>query len=613
MKQVCGWIRATCDNSAFSLLPGEDQAWKTFVEEVHSNGATEWTKWLSGKTAEAAFDLLVSAFSHLEYNGATPSRLDQLFRDNFQESQSYPLFHIYESNRYKSWIKAKSVDLHAETPKVQCHKTAEGNTELPVEEAGFLNLKQDQEDAIQPLFKDFLDPFFIGQNRQRDEATMLDQYDSQSKSAGFTGLALPIYDRWEADGPLGAFVGWLFLAFEEHSDSGSFFDKFLGKNVEGHLYREILRANLNDYADSLAEHVLDEELAAYSPTTGETPLDYFIRRFHHVEGWIAKGADCDALPTNHFFKYEPEQASILIRLDANTCIRLTPKFDTVRPRVPDPDELSETSRTYFLRVATWARTLWEDLHHIHAQYKAGQLEGRMRVSHSIPYTISIHLNKLRSVADAIEHLRQSVESFPITSYGELPPDIRSFRYPVELYSLAVENAVLHPPDSDSFRRLMPVIDWIDKSITSSGLTDSSIQQLADSISRPLAKISLQRADIVRNPSAPLRVTGALPTIVLGFESLFEGRIFISVVIEFLREAFHHCGGLAPLVTVELCSQSKPSVFVRNTCCEDADPRRLGGGNQSAILSKLAAHLPGWLILEPEMADGKWHREIRKRV
>ncbi|MCG3148946.1 MAG: hypothetical protein PCFJNLEI_02398 [Verrucomicrobiae bacterium] len=599
-SDVFGWIQwFSQDVSVIGLERGTKDEWKALVSHVEREKADRWSAWdQRGQSKEQAFEHIASVFSHLRYSGLTPGKLDALSSvssagDN--GGPQYPLFFITGSTRgdetKKASITGKAADLHGSAWATQFSETE-------IDEISFAEGPESgKQSGSRNLYLRFLDPFFLGADKPSD--------------ASFHGLALPLYDRWEAGGPMGAFVGWVFIYSEKNTNlHKQLFETLLSKTPLGHSWREVLRANFNDYAESLAEHVIDEEITAYNPAKVLDPSGYFRWRFKFIEGWTVEDAKCEGLTQGEFFAHtigEDGFGRLCVRLDDDSAryVLLKQKFDTKIPKT-DGD-------TYYERIATWARSFWQDLNHIYNQYKAGQLEGRMRVSHSIPYTISIHLNKLRSVSDAIEQLRQSSAPFPIISFGDIPPEIRSFRYPVELYSLAVENALLHPPDSDSFRRLMPVIDWIDEAITESGLTESLVRRIADSIARPLAKISLQRADVVRDPSAPLNVIGVLPVLTLGFESHFEGRVFIAVVIEFLREAFHHCSGPSPLVEVTLSSQDVPSLCVTNTCVEEADPARLGGGNQSAMLDRFASHLPTWQIVHPKSANGRWTREIRKRV
>ena len=624
---VCKWITTFCDTGrSNSLIAGTEADWRTLV--AYADGEAAWRAWENPQTADMAFENIVSTFSRLNYAGLTPSKLDEYLPspDVFKNGNRYPVFFIDESdaNPADPWIKMESADIYL--GQQSCIRIfREDGKENDADDRRKLFLKQtvffasdrqpDSAKVVARLFSGFLDPFFRGQDHIDGEV----RSGSSSEVGSFRGLALPLFDRWEFNGPLGAFVGWVFLFCDKQEDCKAIFRRLISGRcsrpklpddcpTDRDVCREILRANLNDYAESLAEYILDEEIRRYDPARSE-PAKYFSRIFHHVEGWKVKNMGRTPLAEEQHVQHEnvadgDKCLSFLhVRLDNRVCVTLQQKEDTILPTLRH----GPSEREYYERVAHWASGFWGDLSQIHTQY----LRGRTRVSHSIPYTITIHLNKLKELHDAVQTLL--AVPFPLTTPDQIPAAVRYFRYPVELYSLAIENALLYPLDQEDFRRWVPVIDWIDDAVDRDGLTPSFVTQLADKIARPLARISLQRSNVMRQPDAPLQVSGAIPRASLDFSTPFEGRILIAALIELLREAIHHCRGETPAVTVELIAGASPLVTVANTCTATEVPTLIVSGNQSAILDRFQSCLPRWLITPADCSNGVWLRTIRKKT
>jgi hypothetical protein len=369
-QSVWGWIHTLCKGT--KLNPHKEIDWKAFVKEVHHDGDAEWIRWQQNQAPRDAFELLVAAFSHLEYAGATPGELDRHLppRDEFELHHCYPVFNIPKSSRKPLYIWAESIDICDKTATLRVYRNSKGERDLPVSDASFFELDEATQASISNLFFDFLDPFFSGQNVPRTQVEL-----NASNPSGFTGIALPLYDRWESNGLVGAFVGWIFIHFTEPDDREFFFKTVGAGDENARLFREILRANLNDFADALAEHVFNEELSAYSPATAGTPIQYFTKRFHHIDGWIAKHAPSSELPEGQFFMptYDDQGRvlSLLVRLDKSTSVFLEPKNDTLRPVVQEAKELTTQARNYFDRITNWARSFWKDLGHLFSENQAG--------------------------------------------------------------------------------------------------------------------------------------------------------------------------------------------------------------------------------------------------
>jgi len=587
-RSVVDWINAFCRENDISPPASED--WRQLVEHVGgSQDAARWREWNQPQRKEEAFEKLASIFSRVNYTGVTPGRLDDLIEglDLPEIGSSYPVFHIVDSRRGENaWIRVACTDLLATEP-----PSAPGET-YQLAGFSFYDAPDDPNEVLQRLFRNFLDPFFAG-------GTMRSSEEDGEESSGFTGVALPLFQRWEK-GPTGAFVGWVFLSFRAPENRSAFLKSLKGNSENSPRHSEVLRALLNSYASSLSEHIAEEEVRGYEPSNTD-PKEFLRARFHHIEGWTIEYVESDALEDEDYYQLPDVSKKLSIRLGTHreVCATLTPKSDTILP-----DRCAGAPDCYYYCVANRARTFFEDLSHLHSEY----LAGRMRVSHSIPYTISVHLNRLKQLSEAI---RKMNEAYPSSAWKDVPDVIRRFRYPVELYSLAIENALLQKPDGKAFRSLVPVVAWIDDILDNTGLCESTICLLADQMARPLAQISLNRADEPRvTSSLPLKVSGSIESHKLKSRHPFGGRILVAALIELLREAFHHCVGTPPIVYVTLNGGAELSINVTNTCNVESVPAWLKAGNQSAILTQFASHLSSWKIEPPVCENGVWSRTIR---
>ncbi|HPA16157.1 MAG TPA: hypothetical protein PLU30_00320 [Verrucomicrobiae bacterium] len=378
-RSLYEWIRDAANLLQFKAAFSSERLRLVFNHLLPTAKAYNLHSWEQRLNAKDAFERLVDAYSHLEYAGGTPSVLDRRLSEFLHDNPGcFPFFHIYESNLDPPWIKAKRFTACDPSPTdlsriEDFEDIVDGDihtipaSDFDVEVADFYgelagDLKQ---------FFSLCDRFFRRPKAAADAAT------------SFKGIVLPLYDRWERNGLIGAFLGWLFIQVDRPDIRNAFVEK-LTVNASSHLYREILRANLNDFADSISEHTMDEELAGFVDATENTPVDYFIERFHHIDGWIAAAAPFSLpVPERRFFwtdsngmllsSTNPIPATewrLSIRLDDENTILLTPKFDSILPELETPD-----AESYGLRVTSWAKTFWDGLKHLEQQRRSGLREG----------------------------------------------------------------------------------------------------------------------------------------------------------------------------------------------------------------------------------------------
>jgi hypothetical protein len=330
--------------------------------------------WEEKLDADRAFECLVDAYSHLEYAGFTPSVFDRRLSDFLCEKPGcFPLFHVYESELNPPWIKANRFTTCDPSPTaLACIEHLEAITGGDIYRIPASDFAVEVVDSYDELAADLKQFFLLCDSIFRRPKVV-------DSPMSFVGIVLPLYDRWERNGLVGAFLGWLFIQVDLLEIRNDFVKK-LTANDSSHLYSEILRANLNDFADSVSEHIINEELAGFVDAKTKAPLDYFIERFHHIDGWTAEVA---LLPIPmldaHFCWTDPKGMKmskniptqhLIIRLDDETTILLTQKFDTLLPS-PDTPE----AETYGIRITSWAKTFWIGLNHLEQQRRSGLREG----------------------------------------------------------------------------------------------------------------------------------------------------------------------------------------------------------------------------------------------
>jgi hypothetical protein len=452
---VYAWIKSACNAPDYALNSGTKPEWECFVREVQ--GEKAWRRWWDENlTADKAFDLLISAFSHLEYAGATPSAVDFRVPDvvEFQKGAFYPIYHIPQSNLKPTWIKLESVNayqgsesftkcrlLPSETP-----IDPEDKLKIPAGDTSFLNLTEDANRKIKALFDGFLDPFFSGQKTPR----------TSEDGTSFTGVALPLFDRWESTGPVGAFLGWIFMPFDTPELRKQFFNFFQdGSSLP--LYREILRANLNDYSDSLAEHVLDEELKNYDPSLDGNPLNYFRKQFHHIEGWIVEGDKGGGIEQHKYYRRELtlmenhslSLSTLHIRLgdERDPIVILRPKWDTITPQCGEIETPFE--RDYYLRVVGWARSFWNGLNHIFEEHRHGLQVGQSVAFHDYSKDLNALDWQVRHYADEVMAVKKEITGLIASLQGTtLTQEISA-----ALTAMNIQSQRLGSPDFDFLLRL----------------------------------------------------------------------------------------------------------------------------------------------------------------
>lgn len=356
---------------------------------------------------------------------------------------------------------------------------------------------------------------------------------------------------------------------------------------------------------------------------GDTPETFMKRNFHHSCGWTCNTVEEGNM--EEYFQWGEQRETGKSRLMVNLTRRLetiVPYNDLSKIAYLSPNSLclepsgGKERDSYRASVAENARHFYNRCLAIAEQRKKAELAGRVSVSHSLQFAVSVQLEKMQGVADAIHSLRSSQESFPISSFAQLPDELRRFHYPVELYSTAVLNALEQDSGSHGFARLIPVVDWMDEAIEIDGFKESFIRKLANDVARPLARISLRRRGHNREPLGELNIQGCLPQSELSMEAshenaVLEGRILIAAIAEGLREAYHHCGGNNPRVTVTLQSGNDTHIRISNTFLPASNDASLTNGNQGQAFSRFQRHLPSWIIARPHQGDGNWIREFTR--
>lgn len=300
-------------------------------------------------TAEDAFECLVEAYSHQKYTGGTPLVLDT----EILNAGAAPIFFIPWSQTHNDDGTPDPLIIlqSLESADVHWHDHNEGKKiKADLFDLATASALDEQQKDVARRFFTFTDAFFRD-TRQR-----------HGVEKSFHGLVFPLYDRWEAANPLGGFLGWVFLHIPGTPLRQHVADCLCHNDAKTRLlYREVLRANLNDFADSVSEHLMDEELESFA-VGSRHPMEFFRLRFHHIEGWIGGKELADLPEKQEFHRFTNKQ--LTVRLDGKTCVTLTPKWDSAIPSIIPND--------YLLRIALWARTLWESLHQLVEQRNVGR-------------------------------------------------------------------------------------------------------------------------------------------------------------------------------------------------------------------------------------------------
>ena len=207
-----------------------------------------------------------------------------------------------------------------------------------------------------------------------------------------------------------------------------------------------------DYLSGETEWALERPWHA-----NDTAILFMKRNFIHSCGWDCK--EITPIEQDCYFKSEEDSRLRLVNLTRQIprgsgggkrqalIATLAPNSLCILP------EEESVRNTYLGSLVEHARYFYERCLYIQETKQAG----RVSVSHSLQFAVSVQLQKMQGVADAIHSLRSSTESFPISSFAQLPDELRRFHYPVELYSTAVLNALEQESGSNGFARLIPCL------------------------------------------------------------------------------------------------------------------------------------------------------------
>lgn len=415
-KSLYEWIENAANYLNFKVEFSSSRLRSVFNHLLPVAKSYTANSWEEKLVADRAFERLVDAYSHLEYAGFTPSVFDRRLSVFLHEKPGcFPFFHVYESEINPPWVKANRFNTCDPSPTVlACIEHLETVTGADIYKIPASDFAVEVVDAYDELATD-LKQFFL----------LCDSLFRRPKAVGsatsFVGIVLPLYDRWERNGLVGAFLGWLFIQVDRPEIRNDFAEK-LTANPSAHLYREILRANLNDFADSISEHTMDEELAGFVNSTATTPVDYFNERFHHIDGWVATGASFSHPVPERRFCWTDSKGLLLsttnpppaterrlsIRLGDENTILLTPKFDTILPQLETPD-----AESYGLRITSWAKTFWDGLQRLATERIEGQADEKELISHEVKHIVGALRYNWLMEPDA--ELRAELERF----YGRL--------------------------------------------------------------------------------------------------------------------------------------------------------------------------------------------------
>ena len=269
-----------------------------------------------------------------------------------------------------------------------------------------------------------------------------------------------------------------------------------------------------------------------------------------------------------------------------------------------------------------------------------QIEDKARtgISHSLPYAVSIIMDRLLALEKSIEIFRKDHNT---KIFDLLPPEIKKFKVSVELYQTAVQAALLSRGVSEeAFCKSIPHIGWIEKPILDpgKGITPELLRDLAEKIAFRLARFRLEyeseEIEMGPNPDPDDIVVNG-PTIPKGKHGLNrkkEVAVFVTALISILKEAIQHRQiYLHWRKTSEQASQRNEEVQVdtavhvnthvddqvwieiSNPCRPNDDLSNLRGGNQENELAFLSKNIPGWKINEPKKEKGRWIRRFVRNV
>ncbi len=321
---------------------------------------------------DAGFDLLVRAYTHIYYRGATPSALESMLVDEIRINPNIlPFFCINDSksNGIDNWItgtiygsSGKSVPM--EEKAISCgFPVTKKRIHLPPFQFKNPYSKLDE-------FFSFCESFFKGQKKDN--------------AAPFKGMAIPVYDRWERRGPFGGFFGWIFIEMQDGKCRKDFYSK-LTHQKKGFLYRAALRPALNEYFDYTYYALADEIESEFLNSNNLSPLSFFINVFPILDGYSLAPANSNALGCDQYYEWQVNEKSkpiLLVRLDESETVQLTPMPGTIIP-----DGLAWRS-DYGYRVAAWARSFFTGIKNLAQERQEGRLDQRETISHETKQIVS---------------------------------------------------------------------------------------------------------------------------------------------------------------------------------------------------------------------------------
>lgn len=193
-----------------------------------------------------------------------------------------------------------------------------------------------------------------------------------------------------------------------------------------------------------------------------------------------------------------------------------------------------------IRDATGAEVLPDKVSSVIDFYNKQLERLRVHIAHSLPYTLSIHMNKTITQYEAVKKLK--IENPDL--FEKLPNDLKYMEFPSELYSTAVEYALTTPAsDFNEDMEKIPAIEWLEDDLKQSGLNEKIINRVLNNIVLRMAQIRTQRRDkIFKMPEVDIQGEISPEAFVYGESSgdASKFKAWEAILIEILSLAFEAC-------------------------------------------------------------------------
>lgn len=593
-SQVFTWLQSNDAND----VPNVRRFEPLFIAATHLGLKTSFqhfTDAIQTHNDQRAHELVIDAVSVIPYRGVLLSQFESAYGDRRGKS-------IVSNNVSCCWFWGSEQCFNLQRfngfyPGKQLIKEQEqGEMVFHPEIEKVLN--KAQQTALRNLFVRFINPFTLGSDPNRSN----DGWPYTLGADRFSGFVVPAYDAWDSHkGWQGGMAGWVVLTVEGKARRRRTSER-AKRAVKSNWtsFTQVLRPFVRRVREAQLRELLESYAAHFSAITVD---DYLCAHIHHLTGWT--------------YNSQSQLRIILFRKDNSTLDGLAVK--------PQPDTKPRGLTEVPFPVIWLCQQLLDGLYLIYERLEALRqrdiLLGQTRVSHGITRTVDQALNSTALVAQAISELKTS-SSFPLHSFSDLPAAIRDFRFPVGLYSVAVENACKDGLDENNFRRWLPCIEWIDDALQSRGLDAQLLTDVSNNIAKPLAKNSRRHfySDAGKIDNCVFDVSGEIPVFALDNMGLPERRVLLALIVELLGEAFQHCDESQPCVSVTFAVTPLVSVTVTNTTPRSEIEARLltfKSGNQQRTREVLLSRLHGWQLDDPETeitsTIARWRRRLHRNA